>query len=108
MQNLNKVLLTIVLLPQLLIGVTTPKTLAQQPQQDVRKEHLEYCVNNLTVKVGQLEAIKAVKQQPNLTPLQKLNQISQILTPEQKQQLETCMQQPMPPQPAPQSTPPQS
>lgn len=107
MKNLNKILLTIVLLPQLLIGATAVKSLAQQPQQDVRKEHLEYCVNNLTVKVGQLEAIKAVKQQPNLTPLQKLNQISQILTPAQQQQLQTCMQQPMPPQSTPQSMPPQ-
>ena len=113
MKNVNKMLVTTVLLPQLIIGVTSVKTLAQQPQQNVRKEHLEYCVNNLTVKVGQLEAIKAVKQQPNLTPLQKLNQISQILTPQQKQQLETCMQQPMPPQPtspqpmSPQPMPPQ-
>lgn len=107
MKNLNKMLLTIVLLPQILIGVTAVKTLAQQPQQNVQKEHLEYCVSNLTVKVGQLEAIKAVKQQTNLIPLQKLNQINQILTPQQQQQLEACMLQPMPPQPAPQPVPPQ-
>jgi hypothetical protein len=102
MKNIHKVLLTVILLPQFLIGGTSLKTLAQQqPQQSVRKEHLEYCINNLTVKVGQLEAIGAVKKQPNLTPVQKLEQINQILTPDQKQQLRACMQQPMPPQPSP-------
>ena len=98
MMNIKKNFFLFVLFPQLLIGVASPKTLAQQqPQQDVQKEHLEYCVSNLTVKVGQLQAIEAVKKQQNLTQLQKLEQISQILSPQQKQQLEACMQQPMPP-----------
>lgn len=101
MKSINKIFPAFVLVPQLLIGVISPHTLAQQPQQEVRKEHLEYCINNLTVKVGQLEAINAVKKQPDLPPAQKLEQISQILTPEQKQQLRACMQQPMPSQAPP-------
>lgn len=100
MNIINNLFPVFVLVPQLLMGVNFPNTLAQQPQQDIRKEHLEYCVDELTVKVGEVEAIKGVMQQ-NLLPVQKLEEVSQILTPQQKQQLRACMQQPMPPQPKP-------
>jgi hypothetical protein len=84
------------LAPQLLIGTIASNALAQQPQQTVRKEHLKYCVSQLTVKVGQLEAIKGVMQQENLEPVQKLKQVRQILTPQQREELRACMQKPMP------------
>jgi Spy/CpxP family protein refolding chaperone len=92
----------LVLLPQLLIGMVPSNTLAQQPPPNVRKEHLEYCVKQLTVQVGQIEAIKGVMQQETLNPVQKLESVGQILTPEQKEQLGQCLQQPMPPQQPPQ------
>lgn len=83
--------------------------LAQQMQpngQNVKKEHLEYCVSQLTMQVAQMQAIGAVKKNPTLSPVQKLQQIRQILTPPQKQQLMACMEQPMPSQaPAPAGTP---
>lgn len=69
-----------------------------KPQQDVRKEHLKYCVSQLTAQVAQLEAIQGVMKNENMLPVQKLEAVSQILTPQQKQQLRACMQQPMPPQ----------
>ncbi len=85
-----------VLLPQLLVGGIALSTLAQQPQQSPVKQHLEYCVSQLTVQVGQAQAIKAVMQQPNLTQEQKLQQVSKMLSPQQKQQLRGCMEQPPP------------
>ncbi|GFE68544.1 hypothetical protein [Chroococcus sp. FPU101] len=106
MNSLKKSFPLLVLLPQLLLGAASLKALAQQPQQpqgNVRKEHLEYCIKQLTVQVGQLEAIEGVKKQTNLTPMQKLEAINQILSPQQKQQLRQCMQQPMPPQQQPMS-----
>jgi signal transduction histidine kinase len=95
--HLSKQLLPIFFLaPQLWIGTISSNALAQQPQQTVRKEHLKYCVSQLTVKVGQLEAIKGVMQQENLEPVQKLKQVRQILTPQQREELRACMQKPMP------------
>ena len=64
--------------------------------QNVRKEHLEYCVSQLTVQVAQLEAIEGVKKNPDLGPVDKLKQIGAMLSPAQKEQLMACMQQPMP------------
>lgn len=90
-----------VLLPQFLIGFVPLNILAQQPQENPRKEHLQYCVQQLPMTVGQLEAIKSVMQQENLTTVQKVESVSQILTPQQKQQLRQCMQQPMPQQQQP-------
>ncbi len=104
MKNIQKQVTAFVLFSGLSLGVTTGSALAQQAQQsgqNVKKEHLEYCVSQLTVQVGQVQAIGAVKKNPTLSPVQKLKQISQILTPEQKQQLEACMAQPMPPNATP-------
>ncbi len=98
MKSLYPIFATFVVFPPLALGIVALKTLAQQPQRSVVKEHLEFCVSNLTVQVGQIEAIKGVMQQQNLPQLQKLEQVGQILTPAQKQQLLACMQQPMPPQ----------
>lgn len=98
MNSFKKYFPLFVLLPQLLMGIFPLNTLAQQPQQNVRKEHLEYCIKQLPVEVGQLEAIESVMKQENFTPVQKLEAVGQILTPQQKQQLRQCMQQPMPPQ----------
>ncbi|MBR8831972.1 MAG: hypothetical protein N5P05_001718 [Chroococcopsis gigantea SAG 12.99] len=81
-----------------MIGLPSAKTLAQNPQQNPTKEHFENCVGQMTVQVAQAQAIKGVMQQPNLTQLQKLEQIGKILTPAQKQELKTCMEQPMPAQ----------
>jgi Spy/CpxP family protein refolding chaperone len=102
MKSINKIFPAFVLVPQLLLGVISPNTLAQQPQQEVRKEHLKYCVSQLTAQVAQLEAIQGVMKNENLLPVQKLEAVNQILTPQQKQQLRACMQQPMPPQAPPQ------
>jgi Spy/CpxP family protein refolding chaperone len=99
MKKIPKIIPALVLLSGLSIGFSASIALAQQMQpsgQNVKKEHLEYCVSQLTVQVAQIQAIEAVKKQPNLTPVQKLEQISQMLTPEQKEQLMACMQQPMP------------
>lgn len=82
-----------------LMAIAPSSTLAQQPSPNLRKEHLEYCGSKLTVEVGQLEAIKGVMGQDNLMPIQKMEQVSQILSPQQKQQIQACMQQPMPSQP---------
>jgi len=101
MKSATTILSLSALFPQLLIGGTALNTLAQQSEQNVRKEHLEYCVSQLTVKVGEVEAIKGVMDQPNLLPVEKLEQVSQILTPQQKQQLRACMEQPIPPQARP-------
>jgi Spy/CpxP family protein refolding chaperone len=98
MKKIPKIIPALVLLSGLSIGAVQ-NVQAQQMQpsgQNVKKEHLEYCVSQLTVQVAQIQAIEAVKKQPNLTPVQKLEQISQMLTPEQKEQLMACMQQPMP------------
>ncbi len=101
MKNIQKQVTAFVLLSGLSLGATTGIALAQQGGQNVKKEHLEYCVSQLTVQVAQLQAIEAVKKNPTLPPVQKLKQISQILSPEQKKQLEACMSQPMPPNAAP-------
>lgn len=71
------------------------KVVAQQPL-NLRKEQLEFCVQQLTVTIGQVEAIKGAMQQENLTPLNKLEALGQILSPQQKEQLEMCILQPMP------------
>jgi hypothetical protein len=65
-----------------------------------RKEHLKACVQNLTVKVSQAEALKGVMQQP-LEPRQKLKAVRDLLTPEQRQELRICLHQPVSPQSAP-------
>lgn len=99
MHTPNLILSAFVLIPQLLIGAISSNAVAQQPQQPqqtVRKEHLKYCVSQLTVKVGQLEAIKGVMQQENLEPVQKLERVRQVLTPQQREELRACMQKPMP------------
>lgn len=96
MKNVRKIFPLSLLLPQLAIGIIPLNTLAQQPQVNVRKEHLEYCVNQLPVEVGQLKAIQGVMSQENLTPFNKLESISQILSPQQKETLKQCMEKPMP------------
>lgn len=101
MKSINTIFPLFVLVPQLLIGGNSQNALAQEPQQEIRREHLEYCVGQLTAQVAQLEAIKGVMKNENLLPVEKLEQVGQILTPPQKQQLRACMQQPMPPQPTP-------
>ncbi|MBV8883406.1 MAG: hypothetical protein JO235_05320 [Chroococcidiopsidaceae cyanobacterium CP_BM_RX_35] len=98
MKSINTIFPLSALLPQLLIGGISLNTLAQQPQQSYAKEHLKYCVGKLTVQVNQARAIKGVMQQPNLTQEQKLQQVGDRLTPQQKQQLRACMQQPIPSQ----------
>lgn len=96
MKNIQHQLTALVLLSGLSLQVTTGIAGAQQGGQDADKKQLEYCVSQLTVQVAQLQAIEAVKKQPNLTRAQRLIQIGQILSPAQKQQLEACMDQPMP------------
>ncbi len=93
-----RIYLPLVVLPQILIGMASLKTLAQQPPQNVRREHLEFCVQQLSVQVGQLQAIKGVMSQENLSPMNKLQSVAQILSPQQKEQLSQCLQQPMPQQ----------
>jgi Spy/CpxP family protein refolding chaperone len=95
MKTINAIFL---LLPQLLIGSVALSTLAQPTQQSIVKEHLEYCVGQLNVQMAQAEAIGSVMHQQSLTQEQKLEQVGQILTPEQKQQLLNCMEKPVPPQ----------
>ena len=101
MKSINTIFPVLVLVSQLLIGGNSQNALAQEPQQEIRREHLEYCVGQLTAQVAQLEAIKGVMKNENLLPVEKLEQVGQILTPPQKEQLRECMQQPMPPQPMP-------
>jgi len=101
MKNIQHNLTSLILLSGLAIQATAQIAIAQQGGQNAEKEQLDYCVSQLTVQVAQIEAIEAVKKQPNLTQVQKLIQIGQILTSEQKQQLDTCMEQPMPPNAAP-------
>lgn len=91
----NSQLILLLLIPQFLLGAISLKVVAQQPL-NLRKEQLEFCVQQLTVTIGQVEAIKGVMQQENLTPLNKLEALGQILSPQQKEQLEMCMLQPMP------------
>jgi Spy/CpxP family protein refolding chaperone len=94
-----KILPTFLSFAILSVTFGTPWVQAQQPPangQNVRKEHLEYCVSQLTVQVAQLQAIEAVKKNPSLSPGDKLKQIAKLLSPEQKEQLMACMQQPMP------------
>jgi hypothetical protein len=94
-----KMISAILVFSTLSIASGTSIALAQTAQpsaQDVKKEHLEYCVSQLTMQVAQMQAIEAVKKNPTLSPMQKLQQIRQILTPPQKQQLMACMEQPMP------------
>lgn len=55
-------------------------------------------MSQLTAQVAQLEVIQGVMKNENLLPVQKLEQVGQILTPQQKQQLRACMEKPMPPQ----------
>ncbi len=95
--NKGRKTLTALLLLSGLFPVQTVLAQTTQPnEQNVRKEHLEYCVSQLTVQVAQIQAIEGIKKQPNLTGRQKLQQIGQILAPEQKQQLMACLEQPMP------------
>ncbi|MEG3438311.1 hypothetical protein V0288_14370 [Pannus brasiliensis CCIBt3594] len=101
MKNIQHILTALVLLSGLSLQVTTRIAGAQQGGQDADKEQLEYCVSQLTVQVAQIQAIEAIKKQPNLTKAQRLIQIGQILSPAQKQQLEACMSQPMRPPSAP-------
>lgn len=100
-----KTLSAVLFLSVLSVTAGTQLVHAQQPPangQNVRKEHLEYCVGQLTVQVAQLEAIEGVKKNASLSPVDKLKQIGKLLSPEQKEQLMACMQQPMPsPQPTP-------
>jgi Spy/CpxP family protein refolding chaperone len=94
-----KMISAILVFSTLSIASATSIALAQQTPSDgqnVKKEHLEYCVSQLTMQVAQMQAIEAVKKNPTLSPMQKLQQIRQILTPPQKQQLMACMEQPMP------------
>jgi uncharacterized protein YcaQ len=94
-----KMISAILVFSTLSIASGTSIALAQQTspnEQNVKKEHLEYCVSQLTMQVAQMQAIEAVKKNPTLSPMQKLQQIRQILTPPQKQQLMACMEQPMP------------
>lgn len=98
MKNIHPIVSLGVLLPQVLIGSIPLNAFAQQPQESVVKEHLEYCVSKLTVQMAQAEAIGGVMHQQGLTQAQKLEQVGQILTPQQKQELLRCMEQPMPAQ----------
>jgi hypothetical protein len=98
MKNINPIFPLLALLPQLLIGSISLNASAQQQQEEVVKEHLEYCVSKLTVQMAQAEAIGGVMHQQGLTQAQKLEQVGQILTPQQKQELLRCMEQPMPAQ----------
>ncbi len=93
MKNIKKTIAVLALASQVVLVTSSFKANAQQTTQSPAKEHLEYCVSQLTVKVAQAQAIKGVMQQQNLSKVQKLEQVGKILTPEQKQQLKTCMEQ---------------
>jgi hypothetical protein len=63
----------------------------QQPPPNIRQQHLEMCVGEMTAKVSEMEAIQAVMKNEDLPPNQKLDQLRAILSPEQKQHLRTCI-----------------
>lgn len=63
------------------------------PATDPRKEHLQQCVNQLSVQVSQAPALRGVMQDQSLDRRQKAQALRQILTPQQQQQLRACLQQ---------------
>ena len=88
--NKGRKTLTALLLLSGLFPVQTVLAQTDQPnEQNIRKEHLDYCVSQLTVQVAQSQGIEGIKKQPNLTG-------PQTLAPEQKQELMACREQPMP------------
>lgn len=92
MKTFNRNFPLFVLFPAFLLGVTSLNALAQQPQQNDRKAQLKYCVGQLTVQVSQVAAMKGIKEEDNMTPEQKMAELGNILTPQQKEQLQKCMQ----------------
>lgn len=63
----------------------------QEPPKNILKQHLEYCVGEMTAKVSEMKAIEAVMNKDDLLPNQKLDQLRAILSPEQKQHLRSCI-----------------
>ncbi|MFN5192999.1 MAG: hypothetical protein ACK5E6_01040 [Cyanobacteriota bacterium] len=83
-------------LAALLLAAPTLPGLAQNqstPAADARKEQLQRCVNQLNVQVSQAPALKGVMQDQSMERRQKLQALRQILTPQQQDQLRTCMRQ---------------
>jgi Spy/CpxP family protein refolding chaperone len=60
---------------------------------DARKEHLKMCVNQLSVQVSQAPALQGVMKDESMDRRQKVQALRQILTPQQQEQLRTCLQQ---------------
>lgn len=80
----------------LLLQLHTGPVLAQQNDQtNPRREQLKACMQNLTIKVSQAEQLQRVMQQ-TLEPRQKLRAVGELLTPQQREELRTCMRQSMP------------